>query len=511
MTNEEINTLILKVKNGDNDAWSRLYKEFSQYIHSRAWKRIERLNLKNASAQRKKDMEEELFQAGWNGFVAAIGNYDPKKGKFLTYATHFIDGEMSSQTKLFFSSYELTEFTRTGAQTELSVPDEPDRGRYSAERRALQIVEILRLLTDEEHSMSKEKLAHFLRMYRINKYKNGTAPEAPNTITSTVEEILAELGPSEYSRKNKDEYRIKYEGYEENRLKAKQNREKGGKAAPITNFSYVHIFSSEELDRLIQVICLSDMFSNEEKLRLANKLISTASVYYNTPFVDGDKLKFSPKAVHGRLSGKDIKDKRELAQNINFIQKAINSMRQIKFRFNCYTAEHTMIPKSDSFHILSPYHIVVYHDNYYCIGLKDDNKRIWHYRIDLMSDVVYLTDDGGPVPADVCSFDGLPIGNARWDPEKYMAEHLYMGFDEPTDIYIKIKNDDYTILHDWFGDYYEKMPQICEEGYDIVKVRTSPFMIVHWAAQYADSVEIMNEDIREKMRKVILELRKKYE
>lgn len=159
MTNEEINTLISKVKNGDNDAWSRLYKEFSQYIHSRAWKRIERLNLKNASAQRKKDMEEELFQAGWNGFVAAIGSYDPKKGKFLTYATHFIDGEMSSQTKLFFPSYELAGFTGTGAQTELSVPDEPDRGRYSAERRALQIVEIFRLLTDEEHSMSNGNIS----------------------------------------------------------------------------------------------------------------------------------------------------------------------------------------------------------------------------------------------------------------------------------------------------------------------------------------------------------------
>lgn len=510
MTDEEINALILKTKNGDNEAWNRLYENFSEYVHSRAWKRIGRL--KNISAQRKNDMEEELFQAGWEGFLSAIRSYDPDQGKFLTYATHFIDGEMSSQTKLFFSSsHELTEFTRTGAQTELSVPDEPDRGRYSAERRALQIVEILRLLTDEEHSMSKEKLAHFLRMYRINKYKNGTPPEAPNTLTSTVEEILAELGPSEYSRKNKDKYRIIYEGYEENRLKAKQNREKGGKAVPITNFSYVHIFSSEELDRLIQVICLSDMFSNEEKLRLANKLISTASVYYNTPFVDGDKLKFSPKAVHGRLSGKNIKDKRELAQNVNFIQKAINSMRQIKFRFNCYTAEHTIIPKSDRFHILSPYHIVVYHDNYYCIGLHNNDTHIRHYRIDLMSDLGFLTDGENPVPIDVCAFDGLPIGNARWDPEKYMAEHLYMGFDEPTDIFIKIKNDDYTILHDWFGDHYEKTLQICEEGYDIVKVRTSPFMIVHWAAQYADSVEIMNEDIREKMRKVILELRKKYE
>lgn len=96
-----------------------------------------------------------------------------------------------------------------------------------------------------------------------------------------------------------------------------------------------------------------------------------------------------------------------------------------------------MIPKSEYLHVLSPYHLVVYHDYYYCISLKKENKRIWHYRVDLMSDVEILTtDDKKAVPIDVCTFEELPICNAYWDPEKYMAEHLYMAYDEPREIRI---------------------------------------------------------------------------
>lgn len=136
-----------------------------------------------------------------------------------------------------------------------------------------------------------------------------------------------------------------------------------------------------------------------------------------------------------------------------------------------------------------------------------------------MSEVEILTDkDGKPVPVDVCAFEGLPICNAYWDPEKYMAEHLYMAYDEPRKIRIKLRAEDHTILHDWFGDHYEKTDELTEiDGngrevrYDIATVRTSPSMIVHWAMQYAGAVEVLDEEIREKIRDEIKELQKKYE
>lgn len=39
---------------------------------------------------------------------------------------------------------------------------------------------------------------------------------------------------------------------------------------------------------------------------------------------------------------------------------------------------------------------------------------------------------------------------------------------------------------------------------------TSPFMMVHWAMQYADVVEVMDKEIWEEIRKEIKNLKEKY-
>ena len=522
LTNEEVKKLLERIQSGDNEAWESLYHNFENYIHDRAWNRLRKLNIPE---NRKKDMEEDLYQAGWQGFLSSIHAYDPAKGEFRTYATHYIDGEMSKETEFVLDNLGITERENSQAKqtsripgSEISVEDAPDLGRYSTERRVLQIMKLLHLLTDEEHCLSKDELGRLLRLYRIAKYHNGTPLESSNTLTSTIEDMLAEVNPLEYTSANDGKYKVKYEGYKENRLNAKRNKGKGEKAADITGFSYVHTFNHEELDWLIQLVCFSDMLSNEDKQRFVDKLVSTASVYYRTPFQNDEKLgdtakelRFNPKAIHGRFSGRILQDNRKFAEKINLIQQAVNDLCQIRFKFNCYTAEHEMVPKSEYRHVLSPYHLVVYHDNYYCIGLKKEDKRIWHYRVDLMSDVEILTDDDGKVvPIDVCAFEGLPICNAYWNPEKYMAEHLYMAYDEPKEMLIKIRNSDYTILHDWFGNHYEKTKQPCEAGYDIVAVRTSPSMMVHWAMQYAGAVEVMDEEIREEIRIEIKKMQEKY-
>ena len=476
----------------------------------------------------------DLFQAGWHGFISAVKNFNPERGKFLTYATYYIDGEISKELDFSFNPLGLTNrpddkshISRVSLDDEGGIydrevrgrlysnqaaaykKDAPNRGKYSAERRVLQILDILKLFTDENHNLSKEELGKFLSAYRILKYDNGTPLESPNTLTSTIENMLLELNPEKYSKETEKEYRVKYEGYTEDRLKNKQVREKEKKSA--AGFSYVHKFSFDELDRLIQLICFSDMFEESEKNHLVQKLISTSSIYYRTPFWNGKQLQFNPGAIHGRFSTRRPGENQKAAGNLQVIQYAINNLVQINFKFNQYTAEHEMIPKSDYVHTLSPYHLVVYHDNYYCIGLKKDDKRIWHYRVDLMTDVEVVKDDAGKsVPVEITPFAGNPICNSSWNPEKYMAEHLNMAYDEPQDIRIKIRNTDYTILHDWFGNHYEKTDEPCEEGYDIVLVRTSPNMIVHWALQYGTVVEIMDEEIRNRISEELRTMTKTY-
>lgn len=88
----EVKELVTGARNGNNEAWESLYQNFEKYVHKCAWNHLKKLN---TNQRRKEDMEEELYQAGWSGFLSAVRAYNPKKGEFLTYATHFIEGEMA--------------------------------------------------------------------------------------------------------------------------------------------------------------------------------------------------------------------------------------------------------------------------------------------------------------------------------------------------------------------------------------------------------------------------------
>ncbi|MCR5720463.1 MAG: WYL domain-containing protein, partial [Lachnospiraceae bacterium] len=289
--------------------------------------------------------------------------------------------------------------------------------------------------------------------------------------------------------------------------KSSSQKVESGSAPVLNGLHYVHPFEYEETDRLIQLISFSEMLSVNEKEKLIGKIFELTGKYYTTPYWDGENLKFNPRAVHGRFTGKNSSDREKLAESLKTLQYAVNNLAQVRFRFNRYNANHELVPTSEYMHELSPYHIVVYHDNYYCIGLKKGDSRVWHYRVDLMTDVEIIRDDEGKIiPVKITDFEGLPILNAAWNPEKYMSEHLNMAYDKPKDIRIKIKDTDYTIIHDWFGDHYKKVDEVTradddgnEIRYDIVKVRTSPSMMVHWAMQYGGKVEIMDEEVRSKI------------
>ena len=54
--------------------------------------------------------------------------------------------------------------------------------------------------------------------------------------------------------------------------------------------------------------------------------------------------------------------------NIIAIQKAINNLEQIRFWFNKYTEDGEMIHTTREPHIISPYHTICYHDNFFLIG-----------------------------------------------------------------------------------------------------------------------------------------------
>ncbi len=399
--------------------------------------------------------------------------------------------------------------------------------------KAVQVLEVLKKISDESHAVTQAELLEAMRE------TGDAATDIPAVLSHTVDEILRQINPVEYTKENEAQYRIKYRGYRENLLDVKEEikelkkeaRRKGAdrrkieerrsvlpaKAPSITDLRYIHDFTDEEMDQMIRIISFSDCISAEEKTNLIGKITDTASIHYETPFYDRKKrkLKFNLRGIFARTyrtPEREAKEKgADSGRQVSFIQKAINDGVRIGFRFNDYDADKNLVPRKLEYE-LNPYHIVVYHDMYYLIGNRPGMENLSHYRIDLISEIRVLTDDMGEhvKRTPMAKLEGVREMGGTWNPVKYMSEHLYMGYDKPKHIRIKIPKDQYTVLHDWFGDHYRKLRVPCEEGFDYVDIVTSPAMIVHWAMQYAGIVEIMDEEIREKIRGEIGRLQEKY-
>ena len=315
--------------------------------------------------------------------------------------------------------------------------------QYIPERRTVQILSILKQISDETHPVKQSRILKAMR-------ETGEATtENAGTLSKAIDEILIQINPDRYSKDEEDNYRIKYKGYEEDRIRIKRelkynkkNGVKTEKAPFITNLYYVHDLSHEDLDKIIQAVSFSSAIAPADKERLIGRLVKISSKYYSSPYYnrDKEKINFNPMGIYSRVNSKDMSGSEQLGLNLNIIQNAINNLQQITFTFNGYD-ENGML-REEYCHTLSPYYIVVYHDMYYLIGGKKGKDNASHYRIDLMTEVKPAVDaKGNGIKIEpMAHFKNLPK-REQWDPEKYMSRHLYMSYDNPRAIKIKIRKD----------------------------------------------------------------------
>ena len=455
---------------------------------------------------------DELYSEGCRALMKAAENFDPENetgAKFTTYASEWIKRSLRGVSK--------ATRRKTGTKGDTVRPPKPDEylhektadqetGKNDATRRALQVLEVMRMWSDEKHSLTQQDIIDWHSAYCYIKHGLVDSPDR-RTMSSTITSIITELNASGNIDGNSNAQRIRY-------------TESNGK---ISELAYVHLFEKGEMDSLIEAVCFSDMLTAEEKNALVAKIFSTASEYYESPFWDRDdqKILFNPVTVHGRLSkrygGGDI------AANNSMVQRAIAGKNLISFKFNHYTEDGALEPnrKADTdeprIYTLRPYHLVVYHDNYYCLGFHQGSENVFHYRVDLMSDIEIVCDeDGKPLKEKTVPVDDYTFVNDFWNPESYMAEHIYMAYGKPRDIRIRVDNRDgkgFTSLHDWFGDHYRVVHRLegDDPGYITVEVKADPAMIVHWAMQYSGLVEVLDSEVRAMIRDELEMMRKKYE
>lgn len=437
------------------------------------------------------------------------------------------------------SERELNNEKELSSKEKMNKKSKPDNSNadYDTVKRALDILKILKEETDSESDSENAMSLGELREKLKKKEDNGNA----KTISGTVDRVLMAVNPEYYDEDLKNEYKVIFDGYEEDpiRIRTAVRNLKQKKAAyrrkmkkekpeisdeelkegmpeldleldesdednvdlsekydalmkrvpPVTNLRYVHDFSFDELDTIINALYFSKTVTEEERYRLIYKLAKLSSKRYQKKWFSENNDRPVIKNIFQGIVNNNDASRTELKKNIALIQSAIDEKVKIQFIMNVYNAERELVPSwTDKkgkaiLRKVTPYHILVYNDRYYMLANYERYSNLSIWRIDLMSNVKLLEEAGRPKQ----EIKGM---TNTWNGQEYMEQHLNMFYDDPVKVTLKVPNDHYTMMVDWFGNSFVKWRAI-DEKYDMVFVTCSEAAMINWAMQYSDVVEVL--------------------
>lgn len=437
------------------------------------------------------------------------------------------------------SERELNNEKELSSKEKMNKKSKPDNSNadYDTVKRALDILKILKEETDSESDSENAMSLGELREKLKEKEDNGNA----KTVSSAVDRVLMAVNPEYYDEDLKNEYKVIFEGYEEDpiRIRTAIRNLKQKKAAyrrkmkkekpeisdeelkegmpkldleldesdednvdqsekydallkrmpPVTNLRYVHDFSFDELDTIINALYFSKTVNEEERDRLIYKLAKLSSKRYQKKWFSENNNRPVIKNIFQGIVNNNDASRTELKKNIALIQSAIDEKVKIQFIMNVYNAERELVPSKidDSgktiWSKVTPYHILIYNDKYYMLANCKPYSNVSVWRIDLMSDVKLLEEEGRPKR----EIKGM---SDTWNGQEYMEKHLHMSYDAPTNVRLKVSNEYYTMMVDWFGNNFVKRREF-DEKYDVVTVTCSEQAMINWAMQYSDVVEVL--------------------
>ena len=448
------------------------------------------------------------------------------------------------------SERELNNEKELSSEEKTNKKPKPDNSNadYDTVRRALDILKILKEETDSESDSENAMSLGKLREKLKEKEDNGNA----KTISGTVDRVLMAVNPEYYDEDLKSEYKVIFDGYEEDPIRVrtairnwkqkkvayrrKMKKEKPEisdeelkkgmpkldlkleeddednvdqsekydellkRVPPVTNLRYVHDFSFDELDTIINALYFSKTVNEEERDRLIYKLAKLSSKRYQKKWFSENNDRPVIKNIFQGIVNNNDASRTELKKNIALIQSAIDEKVKIQFIMNVYNAERELVPSwTDKkgkaiLRKVTPYHILVYNDRYYMLANYERYSNLSIWRIDLMSNVKLLEEAGR-------SKQEIKGMTNTWNGQEYMEQHLNMFYDDPVKVTLKVPNDHYTMMVDWFGNSFVKWRAI-DEKYDMVFVTCSEAAMINWAMQYSDVVEVLGpSDVQDAIEK----------
>ncbi len=313
------------------------------------------------------------------------------------------------------------------------------------------ILEILRVYTDEDHSLTQQDI---IRLLKLNYGMECDRRSVKNNVMS-----LIEMG---YDISMTKGYRL-------------LSRE----------------FDDAELRILIDSVLFSKSISTRQAKGLIQKIRGLASNYFNA------------KVSHvSNLPELQRTDNKQAMYSLDTINDAIAKKKKISFIYNYIGTDLALHPRREEPDIVNPYQIVANNGRFYLIGNYDKYANVAHIRIDRMTDVKMLNDKAKPMK-DVRELEkGLNL-------PKHMAEHIYMFGGKSIPVKLATTADMMTELVDWFG----KDIRILETKGENIKLQVTcnENAMRYWALQYGPYVEVLEpKSLRKTLKEDIEAMQKKY-
>ena len=186
--------------------------------------------------------------------------------------------------------------------------------------------------------------------------------------------------------------------------------------------------------------------------------------------------------------------------NIELIDEAIESGKQLRFVYNKYGADKKLHQTSHP--RVSPYQLILHNQRYYLMARHERFEKVNFYRLDRITDIEIVDK---PL-TDIHSVEGYQSGI---DYKKISSGRPYMFSDKLE--YVEFLTDEGTLdqVIEWFG----KDVKIENEGGRYkVSLLASPSAMEYWALQYVKSVEVISpKSLRERIKETLANGVKMYE
>ena len=240
-------------------------------------------------------------------------------------------------------------------------------------------------------------------------------------------------------------------------------------------------FEDSELKLLIDGVLQSKYITARHSKDLIEKLCGLSNKYFRSHV----------KNVYS-VNDWGKTDNQALFYNIDVIDEAIASGKQVQYDYNKYGIDAKL--HKSSFQRVSPYQLILHNQRYYLMGYSDYWGNMTFHRLDRISKMQICDKPATPIT----SIKGYENGI---DYKQIASTMPYMYSDTPERI--EFIADEYIVdqVVDWFGTEIRmsKLPDV--EGKVKVELVASPNAMEHWALQYLNHVEVTKpESLRDKIK-----------